>query len=242
MQHGLVTVNDDTIVMAGGVNEDANGHQFPTTDVWRSTNGADWDHIIPNPTYTGRTWASLVSVPVQGGHWLWLIGGQWAGSLFNDISVSGDSGNSWHSIGNAPWLPRFGMSVVVANSRVIMTGGTQFWTTYFNDVWICSGLDDWQQVPAAPSNAPFLPRFDASMVVFNTDSLLLVGGVGLGPYSDAWVSTDMGWSWMKVTDDVGFASSNRHGAGAIVVGSQLVMVGGVSNNNVIRDDVWTGAL
>lgn len=100
-----------------------------------------------------------------------------------------------------------------------------------DDTWNWDGAQ-WTQVAmgAAPS-----VRSDQSMIGDGAGSVLLFGGMGLGPYlGDTWVwNGTAGWKQLQVQ-----GPSAREGAAVAVLNGKVVLYGGSSASNGFLADTW----
>lgn len=188
-------------------------------DVWRSTDGANWEQLTASAPWEGR--AGLSAIVFKG--WIYVIGGgkgddvAIGGSgreLFDDVWRSRD-GAKWELVtDDAPWAPRAGAAVVEKNGAIYLLGGEDGFLCepgigglncpYFNDVWRSRDGATWELVTAS---ADWSPRpGHQCQVLLNT--LVCFGGFGFptgfdpsipAHPSDVWVSRD-GVNWEQVSD------------------------------------------
>ena len=119
----------------------------------------------------------------------------------NDVSVLSDANGvggteAWTKLApsGAPPAKRYGHSAVYdsTNNLMIVFGGNNCSTTYFNDVWVLSnanglgGTPAWSQL--SPNGAPPAPRGFASAVYDAVNNRMIVyGGANGSNLGDAWV-------------------------------------------------------
>jgi hypothetical protein len=153
-------------------------------DVWRSTDGADWQQVSSLPHAIGMICGSVV---FKGK--LWIIGGgQYAdsgfavpGTAYNEIWSTAD-GVSWKQHPNAPWPARRYHNVIVYDGRLfVMAGVDAADDAPYNDVWYSTDGESWQQLPSTP----WVGRHAASAFVLG-DSLYLTAGTSGGELNDVW--------------------------------------------------------
>ncbi len=160
---------------------------------------------------------------------------------------------TWTSVspsGSAP-APRMRHSSVydTATNSLIIFGGFDCTSTYFNDVWRLSNANDSTGTPAwthvVPSGTPPSAR-QASAAVYDaaTNSLILFGGgAGASVFSDVWVLSNANGSggaptWTQLTvASSGPAARTGHSAVYDSQNSRMIIYGGVSGSAVF-DDTW----
>jgi len=143
--HSVIVFNDgsgDAMFLAGGftVNEET-GYREYANDVWKSTNGADWEMIkersYPELDATDdwfpRFNHALVKANHNGTDYLFVIGGasmlenhsaRYAMKYFNDVWRSGD-GQSWERLSNNDFGIRSeaGAAVDPSTGQIFIQGG-----------------------------------------------------------------------------------------------------------------------
>jgi len=186
-------------------------------DVWRSTDGVDWEQVTAAAPWQAR--AGLSAIVFKG--WLYVLGGSQGddvaigGSgreLFNDVWRSRD-GATWELVTDeAPWAARAGAAVVEKNGYLYLLGGEDGFLCsftlggldcpYYNDVWRSRDGAAWELVtPAAGWSAR--PGHQCHVLL---DTIVCFGGFGfpLDPFvpahpRDVWTSRD-GAHWEQVSD------------------------------------------
>jgi hypothetical protein len=221
-------------------------------DVWRSRDqGETWERVSGG---NGAPWpARAYFQAVAKGRYLYVIGGQdskaipnpdptCGGNLppgvpcppfilqstfFNDVWRSRD-GVHWEQMtANAPWEGRAGLSAVVLNGWIYVTGGSFNDDSsivgpggpariYFNDVYKSRDGKHWIRVT---ENAPWAPRAGAVLVRRAGQMYLLGGEDGFTctpqtqrcpPYfNDVWRSRD-GRHWKQLTASAGWSPRPGH--------------------------------
>lgn len=191
-------------------------------DVWRSTDGINWEATTTNAGWEARAGLSAVVFKDE----IYVMGGSQndddaivgtngpARIYFNDVWKSAD-GVDWTEVtGDAPWTNRAGARLVVKDDYMYLLGGEDGFIRvpppYFNDVWRTSDGENWELVV---EEAPWTARPGHMCVVMN-DLIYLFGGFGLTPAPpfgppydltvpgnpmDVWASPD-GLNWTLVDE------------------------------------------
>ncbi len=158
---------------------------------------------------------------------------------------------SWTSVspsGSAP-APRLRHSSVYdpSTNSLIVFGGFDCTSTYFNDVWILSNANNFTGTPAwthvLPAGTPPSPR-ESSAAVYDpaTNSMILFGGDAGSPiFNDVWVLSHAngsggtpGWTQLTVSG-TGPAARTGHSAVYDSQNSRMTIYGGVSGSFVFSD-------
>jgi hypothetical protein len=183
-------VFNDQMWVLGGFQADNNQGFQHFDDVWRSSDGANWNRAVEHAPWGER--AMHQSVAFNGR--LWVIGGgqydtAYQGNMkanYSDVWSSSD-GVNWVKECDAPWTARrFHASVVYDNKMWVIAGAGTDWPWNRNDVWFSSDGVNWQQQD--PSDVPWPVRHESMCLVFN-DSLWMMGGYGGVLYNDVWTYT-----------------------------------------------------
>lgn len=192
-----VVFKDEIYVMAGSVNDDASiTPQGPAriyyNDVWKSKNGKDWICVTKNAPWAPR--AGGIAVVKNG--YIYMIGGEdgficnqftpRCPPYYNDVWRTKD-GASWELVTSAaPWSPRPGHQVVIAENNFVLFGGfgldpefdpinnPQHIYTPNNpmDIWISKDGEKWKMLTSLPWNAksPADIKYDFDAIVVKGDS------------------------------------------------------------------------
>ncbi len=260
-----------------GIDPDAPCPEFlPTSeffnDVWRSTDGVDWEQMTDDAPWEGRAGLSAAVL----GDDLYVFGGSQnddssiigaggpARIYYNDVWRSAD-GAEWELVTEAaPWEPRAGAAVVVKDDRLYLLGGEDGFTCeplpdceapYFNDVWSTDDGETWTQLTPA---AGWSPR-PGHMCELVGDQIVCFGGFGLveNP-TDMWASADGAeWTLLDAAPwNVSDQAAVKYDFDALTIGDEatgqrIVTVGGdretfdfTDPENYLRvdNDVWIFAL
>jgi len=258
-----------------GIDPDAPCPEFlPTSnffnDVWRSTDGVNWEEMTAAAPWEGR---AGLSAAVLGEH-IYVFGGSTnddsaivgaAGperQYFNDVWRSTD-GVDWEQVTDAaPWEPRAGAAVVVKDERIFLLGGEDGFTCeplpdceapYFNDVWTTADGTTWEQVTA---EAGWSPR-PGHVCELLGEQIVCFGGFGLTTNpTDVWASPD-GAEWTELAGPPWNAedpTAVKYDFDSVVVsdgdGMQILTAGGdretfdftdPENFQRVDNDVWVFA-
>ena len=172
---------------------------------------------------------------------LWLIGGMelvgsdFQNGTFTNVLWSSRDGVTWQDVGQAAWPARKSAAVAVYRDKLWVLGGSTSVASdgdndaFINDVWSSEDGVIWTEVTAA---APWAPRADAGIEVFN-DELYLVGGSG---HNDVWRSAN-GRDWTQVIAEADWNVRNDQGS-AVFDGKLWVFGGYVGDHRNAQNDVW----
>ena len=227
-------VHDGAMWVIGG---DANQKHYQN-DVWRSTDGSNWECVCEQAPWAPR---ALHYTVVHDGA-LWVMGGQtmpeFAGGdeLFHaDVWRSVD-GASWECVcQQAPWPARGAIgATAVQDGRIWLLGGGRYDTpttpqrAYWNDVWSSADGVDWTCHNGA---ADWHPRMYHEVASFDGCLWVLEGWHEQSTNrNDVWYSAD-GTSWQELPATPWVP---RHAASVLVHEDALWVVAG----NNMESDVW----
>lgn len=172
-------------------------------DVWRSTDGVNWEEMTDEAPWEARAGLSAASFKGR----LWVLAGsqnddQSIGGLerkfFNDVWYSKD-GRDWHqATAQAPWEARAGGVVLPKGGWLYLLGGEKGFedpADYFNDVWRTKDGANWELVTADAGWSP-RPGHKCSVLA---NYFVCMGGFGFPDNPmDIWVSKD-GADWEQVS-------------------------------------------
>jgi hypothetical protein len=178
--------------------------------------GAQWTVVTTNAGWSQRVTFGAVTFNNQ----MWVLGGETATSLANDV-WSSTNGADWTFVTNAAWSPRATFGAVTLNGQMWVLGG-QTSTTYNNDVWSSTNGADWTLVT---NNAPWNGREIFGAVALN-GRMWVLGGYnstsGAGT-NDVWSSTN-GLAWTRVTNAAAWGP--RDSFATATFSNQLWVLGG----------------
>lgn len=182
-------LGDELYVMAGSQNDDSSiiGAGGPEriyyNDVWRSTNGAEWELATDAAPWEPRAGAATVVRDAR----LYLFGGEDGFTCdplpgceppyFNDVWVTSD-GAEWELLTeSAGWNPRPGHVCELVGNRFLCFGGFGLLENP-TDMWISTDGAAWTELPSAPWNAadPTAVKYDFDALVVDDTTVLTFGG------------------------------------------------------------------
>ncbi|CEM37856.1 unnamed protein product, partial [Vitrella brassicaformis CCMP3155] len=163
-------------------------------DVWRSTNGIDWERLSRRAPWRGRRLFQTAVTGWPGGSEgknmsVYVMGGEGLseGHLsdpYNDVWRSDDLGVTWSEVTkSASWSPRYGFGalgffhggLLVIGGATISDGGMD---EYVNDIWYSpDGGKTWKEL-LANETKPFSPRAFFGLTI-RINELWLIGGMHL---------------------------------------------------------------
>ncbi len=238
-------VQQTVLYMLGGLsfNGPVNSQAPPLNDVYKSTDGENWQLIsadTANPVNKwNRTDTSGIGVYFNG--YLWIIGGSDCPAIYgpcapvtNHVWRSSD-GITWTKMANAPWLARRGHTVTVFDNKIWVMGGDTAYSLV-SDVWSFDGTT-WTQ---ASPQAPWQPRFVSQSIVFN-GKLWVIGGQAVQnnsqiSLSDTWSSTN-GVTWTQGAASSGWGPSVNFSA--LVFQNKMWVLGGAFMIPGSHSGVWS---
>ncbi len=240
-RHGhQVVVKGDSLYVIGG---DADG--LYRNDVWKSTNGKDWDLVLinhPDTTPEDNQFSSRTGHQVVvKDNVMYLIGGygydDGSNNELNDVWKSSDNGKTWLNISphdatdTTKFSPRWFHQVVVKGEYMYLIGGADR-SSHKNDVWKSSDGANWQ--PVTPTGTIFSARYDHQVVV-KDDALYVIGGFDGSHKNDVWKSSSDGANWQPVTP-TGTIFSARYDHQVVVKDGAMYLIGG--RDGSFKNDVW----
>ncbi len=203
------------------------------SDVWRSSDGANWTQVTANVGWGGKNnhaaivWNNKIGV----------MGGQNSGgAVQNDVWYSSDGVNWTQATAHAAWSARHHFGAVVYNNKMWIFGGSDG-SALKNDVWYSTDGINWTQ---ATASAAWEARSGLATTVYNNKIWLAGGhGSGGGPYGtyydDIWYSTD-GINWTRATASA--TGSPRDMQAVVVYSDKMWMMGGYNNSEYYKNDIW----
>ena len=175
-------LGDHLYVLAGSQNDDSSivGAGGPARiyyqDVWRSTDGAEWELMTDAAPWEPRAGAATV----VRDDLLFLFGGEDGftceplpdcdAPYFDDVWVTAD-GAVWEQVTDAAgWSPRPGHVCNLVGNRFLCFGGFGL-VENPTDMWISSDGATWEELPAGPwgSDDPTAMRYDFDSLVVDGD-------------------------------------------------------------------------
>jgi len=238
---------DNRMWLLGGWNpgDKVNFPKICNSEVWSSSNGADWKLELLSAPWEGRHTAGYVVHDNQ----MWIVGGDCNQGHYQPDVWRTHDGLDWKLVNNnVPWGQRALHYTVAFDGRIWIMGGQiipQFGPgeeVFYNDVWNSTDGVNWELVS---EHAPWSVRgMIGGSVVFNNRIWLLGGGTYDTPkiptrqfFNEVWSTAD-GISWQQHAS-APWAARQYHDV-AVFDGKMWVMEGyveGVGNTN----DVWYSA-
>lgn len=186
-------LGDHIYVLAGSTNDDSSiiGPDGPAriyyNDVWRSTDGVEWELVTDAAPWEPRAGAVVVVRDDR----LFLLGGEDGFTCsplpdceppyFNDVWSTTD-GATWELVtDSAGWSPRPGHVCELVGNQFVCFGGFGLITNPI-DVWASFDGAEWTQLAGAPWNAesPEQAKYDFDSVTVlgddGTEQIITVGG------------------------------------------------------------------
>lgn len=235
---GAYVFRDSMYLVGGWTDVDPVDYpNFTNSEVWTSTDGANWTLKATAPWESRHTFGSLVY-----NNKLWVVGGDQLQNHFqNDVWNSADGVNWTQVTASVPWDERMTHICCVFNNKLWVMGGQKIvgWNntidTTFNDVWNSTDGVNWTQVT---SQAAWSPRGQiGGNIVFNNKMWIIGGGTYNGTrqfFNDVWNSSD-GLNWTLVTSQAPWAK--RQYVEVMAYDNAMWVIGGYDGTDN-RRDVW----
>ena len=214
---------------------------YQTNDIWKSSDGINWQQIKDNADFTIREGHQVKLFNEE----LWLIGGYGQDQYNNEIWKS-NNGEDWEQVqiidGYSSFSARSGHQLVVFGSHLWLIGGFDG-STYKNDIWRSHNGKYWQEV--TPSASIFSPRSEHQVSVFE-GKLWLTGGKNTDGVvaDDIWFSID-GTNWEQYQSSHKPSSKEGHQMLTFDDGTQeqLRLIGGAAgidhSDGGALDETWS---
>lgn len=233
---GYVVHNGEIFIVGGDANQG-----YHIDDVWKSTDGVNWELVDKNPPWAPR--ALHLSFSYNG--YIYVIGGQTMPLFVDDNNLDevyyrdiwrSTDGKNWEKVivEGELFTPRGGSSVIVLNNEVYIVGGFTYnqlvnnsrdvWT----DVWKSSGnLDRWEKVGKTPVNEAGNGFMYHDVASFD-NKLWVIGGARLKKIipdtNEIWLSSD-GLNWGLVSCS---PLKKSHARTVFNTNNSIVITGGMS--------------
>ncbi|MDD1700180.1 MAG: PKD domain-containing protein [Methanoregula sp.] len=173
--HSSVVMPDGSILLIGGIGNKGAANDLVMNDVWRSIdNGATWMLVNASAGWSGRSFHTSV-VMADGS--IVLIGGRDDDmNSRNDVWRSIDNGATWMLVNESAGLsPRWGYNgVVMPDDSIVLLGGTNGGSTYYNDIW--RSTDEGATWAYMTATVGWSARVGSSSVAMPDGSIVLIGG------------------------------------------------------------------
>ena len=216
-------------------------------DVWKSSDGANWELVNKNPPWAPR--ALHLSFSYNG--YIYVVGGQTMPRFVDDNNLDevyyrdiwrSTDGKNWEKVivkGDLFTHRGGGGSAIVFNDEVYIVGGFTYdnivnlsrdvWT----DVWKSSGnLDHWKKIGKTPVNEAGRGFFYHDLASFD-NKLWIIGGARMGGAQDEdpntneiWLSSD-GLNWEQVLN---CPHDSAHARTVFSTSNSIVITGGYNRN------------
>src|SRR5688572_12550743 len=157
---GALVFKDRMWLLGGWNPEDkVNFPIISNSEVWSSTDGADWKLEIKQAPWEGRHCAGYV---VHDGR-MWVLGGDTSQKHYQDDVWCSEDGVRWECVTKTtPWSPRVFHYAVAHAGKIWVIGGQTLLKhvptsteAYFNDVWCSEDGARWERVT---EHAPWIAR------------------------------------------------------------------------------------
>lgn len=179
-------VHDNKLWVIGGQTMPAfgGGEEKFYRDVWTSTDGVEWNQVLPEEPFWPQR-GMIGGSAVKDGR-LWILGGGTYDTpttptrqFFNDVWSSADGVHWTQHTAQAPWHPRQYHDVAAWDGKLWVMEGYHAQGGNRNDVWYSADGTHWTEIPSTP----WKPRHAACLLVHH-DSLWMIGGNNFEP--DVW--------------------------------------------------------
>ena len=177
---------DGEMLIIGGYRYGAAKQKILSAEVWASDDGITWELRTAAAEFGPR----ILPEAIQYKGRIWLVGGESADGLAQDIWSSSDGGVTWRrDVEKVPFGDTFGGALVAYNGKMwfLSTGG---------EVWNTDNGIDWNSVaqgngyPQRPQGKYFAEAFGIRLLLFAGD----------GENSDIWASSD-GTDWTRTRNE-----------------------------------------
>ena len=177
---------DGEMLIIGGYRYGAAKQKILSAEVWASDDGIAWELRTAAAEFGPR----ILPEAIQYKGRIWLIGGESADGLAQDIWSSSDGGVTWRrDVEKVPFGDTFGGALVAYNGKMwfLSTGG---------EVWNTDNGIDWNSVaqgkgyPQRPQGKYFAEAFGIRILLFAGD----------GENADIWASSD-GTDWTRTRNE-----------------------------------------
>jgi len=238
----------DKMWLLGGWNpgDKVNFPDICNSEVWSSTDGANWELELLQAPWEGRHTAGYAVHRDK----MWIVGGDCNQKHYqNDVWNTAD-GVNWEFVNeHVPWAPRALHYTVVHAGKIWIMGGQTMPAfagedeKFYSDVWNTEDGVSWEKVA---DNVPWGPRgMIGASAVFQNRIWVLGGGTYDTPttperkfYNDVWSSAD-GVDWTCHTKAAAWRPRQYHEV-AVFDDKLWVMEGSIGRGGN-QKDVWYSA-
>lgn len=226
---GLVSFQNKMWLL-GGWDPPFHPPNYTHSEVWSSTDGANWTYETSAPWPARHCAGWLVSDSA-----MWVIGGDPQSGCLTDVWKSSD-GTNWIQTTNSilGYAIRNNPNYSYANGKMFMYGGEQCSAGPLNDVWSSTDGITWNQLP----NAPWTGRgMQINSCVDSSGQLWMLGGSNEGTrrsYNEVWKSAD-GIHWTLVNESAPWRGRYWHTVAWF--DNKIWLMGGMATGSEMND-VW----
>ena len=214
----VVSLQDGSIVLMGGIFQSAGVASHLYNDTWRSSDqGVTWVQQTYAAAWSARAHQSSVALPDGR---IVLFGGS-GGGFKNSTYYSADQGKTWILVNASPaFMARDSIpTVVLPDGSIVLMGGAVSNNNSVSGYYFAN--DTWRSVDAGNiwvlqnNSAPWAGREASGAVAFSNGDIILIGGqssdLTTTPYhsaditfNDTWISHDNGATWASANLSCGW--------------------------------------
>ena len=221
-----LTVLDDKLVIAGGVSK--NSEVFKKVLVLNAGQWKDYSEM-PTARYCATAVGYHSMLIVVGG--VIKVEGKW--TVLSTTELLDTTNGCWYTCNNLP-SPHKQMKAAIMNDKLYLLGGFDKDRKPSSQVFVAS-LDtlsthqlNWQSAPNTPWCLP------APVVLYKF--LLTVGGWQQSNTSEVYIFNPSTGQWKHLTN----IPAARHGPAVVGVADNILVIGGVTNENKYSNAMWIG--
>ncbi len=200
------------------------------SEVWSSTDGANWTFITTAP-WPARHCAAWLT----GDSSIWVIGGDPQSGCLTDVWKSTDGINWIQTLDTIPgYVKRSNPNYGFLNDQLLIYGGEQCSGNALNDVWSSYDGTSWSQLP----NAPWLGKgMQINSCIDDSGNMWMLGGSNEGSrrsYNEVWKTAD-GINWTLVNESAPWAGRYWHTVAWF--DNKMWLMGGMATGTEMND-IW----
>jgi len=188
----------------------------------------EWYEVNESPSLSVRRGHAMLSHDNK----IWIIGGEGASGLLNDVWYSEDNGLTWtNATSSADFSARKFFSTAVFDGKMWVIGGDTA-SGLVNDVWYSTDGVTWTD---AGASGHFTERRLHTSVFFDSKIWVIAGDTDSGYVNDVWYSAD-GVTWTDAGASGHFTARYAHSS--TVFDSKMWVIAG--NDDTSRlNDAWS---
>lgn len=220
----------DKMWLLGGWDPPFHPPMYTHSEVWGSSDGANWNFETEAP------WpARHCSAWLTGNDAMWVIGGDPQSGCLTDVWKSTD-GTNWIQTNSAipGYVTRNNPNYAFVDSQLFVYGGEQCSGPPLNDVWSSTDGINWNQLP----NAPWSGRgMQVNSCVDGSGQIWMLGGANEATrrsFNEVWKSAD-GINWTLVNASAPW--SGRYWHTVAWFDNKMWLLGGMATGSEMND-VW----